>query len=34
MTHKEILDELRQPVRDLREQIPVVFQAFMEFETK
>lgn len=28
MAHKEILDELRQPVRDLREQIPAVFQAY------
>lgn len=25
MTHKEILDELRQPARDLRERIPEVF---------
>lgn len=28
MTHKEILDELRQPVKDLREQIPAVFEGF------
>ena len=28
MTHKEILDELRQPVRDLRERIPAVFEGY------
>ena len=28
MGHKEILDDLRQPVKDLREQIPAVFQAY------
>jgi len=28
MTHKEILDELRGPAKDLREQIPGVFQGF------
>lgn len=28
MTHKEILDELRQPVKDLREHIPAVFQGY------
>ena len=28
MTHKEILDELRQPVRDLREHIPAVFEGY------
>lgn len=28
MTHKEILDGLRQPVRALREQIPAVFEAY------
>jgi AhpD family alkylhydroperoxidase len=27
VTHEEILDELRQPVRDLRARIPAVFQA-------
>jgi AhpD family alkylhydroperoxidase len=27
VTHEEILDELRRPVRDLRERIPGVFQA-------
>jgi AhpD family alkylhydroperoxidase len=26
MTHKEILDELRQPVKDLRAHIPAVFE--------
>lgn len=26
MTHKEILDELRQPVKDLRDHIPAVFE--------
>lgn len=26
--HNEILDELRQPVRDLRDQIPAVFGGF------
>ena len=25
MTHKEILDDLRQPVKDLRDHIPAVF---------
>jgi alkylhydroperoxidase/carboxymuconolactone decarboxylase family protein YurZ len=28
MTHKEILDELRQPVRALREHIPAVFEGY------
>ena len=28
MTHKEILDELRQPVKDLREHIPAVFEGY------
>jgi AhpD family alkylhydroperoxidase len=28
MTHKEILDELRQPVRDLRRHIPGVFEGY------
>ncbi|MDQ3896762.1 MAG: carboxymuconolactone decarboxylase family protein [Actinomycetota bacterium] len=28
MTHKEILDELRQPVRDLREHTPAVFERY------
>jgi AhpD family alkylhydroperoxidase len=28
MTHKEILDELRQPARALREQIPAVFEGY------
>lgn len=28
MTHKEILDELRQPVKDLREHIPGVFEGY------
>jgi len=28
MTHKEILDGLRQPVRGLREQIPAVFESY------
>lgn len=28
MTHKDILAELRQPVRDLREQIPQVFEGY------
>lgn len=28
MAHKEILDELRQPVRDLRDRIPAVFQGY------
>jgi AhpD family alkylhydroperoxidase len=26
MTHEEILDELRQPVKDLRDHIPAVFE--------
>lgn len=28
MTHKAILDELRQPVKDLRVRIPAVFQGY------
>jgi AhpD family alkylhydroperoxidase len=28
MTHKEILDALRQPVKDLREHIPTVFEGY------
>lgn len=28
MSHKEILDELRQPVRDLRDHIPAVFEGY------
>jgi AhpD family alkylhydroperoxidase len=28
MTHKQILDELRQPVKDLREHIPAVFDGY------
>ncbi len=28
MTHKEILDELRQPVKDLHEHIPAVFEGY------
>lgn len=28
MTHKDILDELRQPVKDLREHIPAVFDGY------
>lgn len=28
MAHKEILDELRQPVRELRERIPAVFEGY------
>ena len=28
MTHKDILDELRHPVEDLREHIPAVFDAY------
>lgn len=28
MTHKEILDELRQPVKDLRDHIPAVFDGY------
>lgn len=28
MTHKEILEELRQPVKDLREHIPAVFEGY------
>lgn len=28
MTHKEILDGLRQPVKDLREHIPAVFEGY------
>ena len=28
MTHKEILDDLRQPVRQLREHIPAVMQGY------
>ena len=28
MTHKVILDDLRQPVKDLREHIPAVFQGY------
>src|SRR4051812_20187833 len=28
MTHKEVLDELRQPVKALRDQIPAVFDGY------
>lgn len=28
MTHKEILDELRQPTRELRERLPGVFEGY------
>lgn len=28
MTHKEILDELRRPVKDLRDQVPAVFEGY------
>lgn len=28
MTHNQILDELRQPVKDLREHIPAVFDGY------
>ena len=28
MTHKQILDDLRQPVKDLREHTPGVFQGY------
>ena len=28
MTHKEILDDLRQPVKELRDQIPAVFEGY------
>ena len=28
MAHKEILDGLRQPLKDLREHIPAVFQGY------
>ena len=28
MTHKEILDELRQPVKELRDHIPAVFSGY------
>lgn len=28
MSHKQILDDLRQPVRDLRGQIPALFEGF------
>ena len=28
MTHKQTLDDLRQPVKDLREQIPQVFRGY------
>jgi AhpD family alkylhydroperoxidase len=28
VTHKEILDELRHPVRELREELPAVFAAY------
>lgn len=33
MTHKEILDELRLPVRDLREHIPAVFEGVAALST-
>ncbi|HUF98389.1 MAG TPA: carboxymuconolactone decarboxylase family protein [Ilumatobacter sp.] len=28
MTHKQILDDLRQPVKDLHEHIPAVFEGY------
>ena len=28
MTHKEILDDLRQPVKELRDHIPTVFEGY------
>lgn len=36
MTHNEILDELRQPVKDLRDRMPAVFSgyAFQELAAK
>lgn len=33
MTHKHILDELRQPVKDLREHIPGVFEGYGALNT-
>lgn len=33
MTHKEILDELSQPVKDLRDHIPAVFSGYAELNT-
>jgi alkylhydroperoxidase/carboxymuconolactone decarboxylase family protein YurZ len=33
VSHKEILDELRLPVRDLREKVPAVFAAYGELNT-
>ena len=34
MTYKKILEDLRQPVNDLRAHIPAVFEAFQGFVQK
>ena len=33
MSHKEILDALREPVKELREHIPAVFEGYAAFST-